>query len=429
MSPPLPPVPRLGWKAALVLALASLAIRAAVVVATGPSLSRFADAPAYLLGARALAETGSYPLRTDPFLFRPPGYPLFLAVATLGHPGNIAACRLATAAAGALVPVLLAALSARLFRRRDLALMTGALAAVHPTFLLVASEIQTESLFLVFLLSAGYLLLAAADRPSSNLAVLAGAALALAALTRSSALVLLPFLAAPLLDTRHPRRADAHIALSALLGFALVLGPWTARNALMFHELVVVNDGAGYVFYGRNSDAALALAGARDRAELGRAVASLERDRRELIQALPEEVRASPGRLSRALAAAALADRRADPAGTLRLIVWKAGDWLRPWADPRFWPVSVVAATGAVFLLLDVLAVIGLARAERTGARAFCLAFLAVTMLVHVILEVNWRYRTAYWDPVLLLYAVRGAAALVPISSAPVAAAPGPAPA
>ncbi len=383
------------------------------MLASGASSSHFADAPAYLLGARALAATGSYPLRTDPYLFRPPGYPFFLAVATLGHPGSIAADRLVTAAAGALVPVLLAALSARLFRRRGLALATGFAAAFHPTFVLTSSEIQTEPLFLVFLLASGYLLLAAADRPSSNLAVLAGAALALAALTRSSALALVPFLAAPFLDARYPRRVGIHVALSGLLGFGMVLAPWAARNALVFHELIPVNDGAGYVFYGRNSDAALGLSRARDRAELDRATAALERARLELIASLPGEVRASPGRLSRALTAAALAERSADPSGTVRLLAWKTWGWLRPYADRRFWPPVVVAASGAYFAGLYVLGAVGLVRAERRGARQFCVVILAVTLLVHVILEVSWRYRTSYWDPILLLYAAFGVSTLL----------------
>jgi len=33
-------------------------------------------------------------------------------------------------------------------------------------------------------------------------------------------------------------------------------------------------------------------------------------------------------------------------------------------------------------------------------------------MAVHVAVIVVWRYRVAYWDPVLLLYGVFGAAAL-----------------
>ena len=405
-----PEIPRLGRRIGAAIFLLALVARLAAAGAIGFSTVRFADAPAYLFGARALVETGHYPRRTDAYLFRPPGYAVFLAAVTLGRPDRIAAAKVGDAVAGALSAVLLAALSARLFRRRTVAAVTGAIAALHPTLVLASADIQSEPLFLALLLSAGYVLLAAADRPSSNLALCAGALLALAALTRSSALVLVPLLLAPLFDRRYPRRARAHVALSALLGFGLALSPWVVRNALVFRELILVNDGAGYVFYGRNSDAALGLAAAQTREELASASAALERRRIEFIEALPAEVRGSPGRLSRALFAAALNERLAGPVGTARLLAWKAGDWLRPYPDPRYWRRGAVAALGACFTLLYLAAAIGLARARRRGARTFALVFLALTFAFHLAFETSWRYRAAYWDPVLLLYAVPGAA-------------------
>ncbi len=419
-----PAIPRLGSRACAAIFLLALAARLAAAAAVGFSTPRFADAPSYLFGARALVETGHYPRRTDAFLFRPPGYAVFLAAVTLGRPERIAAAKVGGAVAGALSAVLLAALSARLFRRRGLAVVTGAIAALHPTLVLASADIQSEPLFLVLLLSSGYVLLAAADRPSSNLALCAGVLLALAALTRSSALVLAPLLLAPLFDRRYPRRAGAHVALSALLGFGLALLPWVVRNALAFGELILVNDGAGYVFYGRNSDAALGLAAAETRAELAAAADELERRRIEFISALPTEVRESPGRLSRALMAEALAERLAGPpAASARLIAWKARDWLRPYPDPRFWRREAVVGLGLYFTLLYLAAAIGLARADRRGARAFALAFLAMTFAFHLAFETSWRYRAAYWDPVLLLYAVPGAALVLRRRAAPAPAA------
>lgn len=391
----------------------ALAARLAATAAAGFSTVRFADAPAYLAGARALAETGQYPRRTDEFLFRPPGYPAFLAAVTLGRPDLIAAGKVANSLLGAATAVLLAALAAGIFRRRRIAIAAGVLAAVNPSFLLAATDLRSEPLFLALLLSAGYLLLASTDRPSSNLAVLAGVLLALSALTRSSALALSPLLLAPLCDRRYPRRVGVHIAMSGLLGFVVTLAPWTARNALEFRELILVNDGAGYVFYGRNADTALGLARARTLPELESASRALERERSERIAALPPEIRNSPSRLSRALFAAALEQRRADPRGTLELLAWKSWQWLRPYPDPRFWPGAAILGLAILNTALFLAAVFGLARAERRGVRTFCLAFLAVTLLFHVALESSWRYRAAYWDPVLLLYASAGVAALV----------------
>jgi hypothetical protein len=390
-------------------------VRLAATAWAGFSTVRFQDAPAYLLGAESLSRTGRYPLRTDPQLhiFRPPAYSAFLAVVTLGHPERIAMAKIANDLLGALAAVLIAGLAARIVRRRGPAIGAGVAAALCPTQVLVASDLQTEPLFIVLLLCAAYLLLAAADRPSTNLALAAGAFLAGSALTRSSALALAPLLLAPLFDRRHPFRIRAHIGAAAVAGFILALGPWTLRNALVFRELILVNDGAGCVVYGRNADVALEAARARNREELDRASIRLQEALRVKIAALAIEVGDSPSRLSRALTKAAIEERRADPAGTRYLLGWKAFTWLRPWPDPRYWPTWAVWGVGLYFTAFFLLAAVGLARAERRGVRWVCLLALLITMTVHVALESNWRYRTTYWDPIVLIYGIWGAATLL----------------
>jgi hypothetical protein len=214
-------------------------------------------------------------------------------------------------------------------------------------------------------------------------------------------------------DRRYPFRARLHLAMSGLLGFAAALAPWTARNFLVFREPILINDAAGVIFYGGNADAAIPLFDARDRTELSRATAALERAREDRIASLPPEVRRSPSGLSRALTRAALEERRRNPSGTVRLVSEKAWDWLRPYPDPRFWSPALVVSAGLYYSALFALAGIGLAKSDRRGVAALAIAFLAWTMLVQVSLETSWRYRAALWDPVLLVYASFGAAVLV----------------
>ena len=287
-------------------------VRLAAIAVVGFSSLRFGDAPAYLFAANALAKTGHYPLRTDAYFFRPPGYPVFLVAATLGTL-SIPLAKVANTLLGAAAAVLLAALSARLFGRRALALATGIAAAVAPGLVLISTDVQSEPLFILLLLVAAFLLLAAADRPSSGLALGSGAALALAALTRPSALALAVLLLAPLGDRRYPRRVRAHLAASALLGFLLALAPWTLRNALVFRELIPVNDGAGVVFYQGNSDWAVRFYALRDRAEYDRWIDGVDQAIRRETEALDGAGLTSPSHRSRRFAALALADRRGRP--------------------------------------------------------------------------------------------------------------------
>ena len=299
----------------------------------------------------------------------------------------------------------MAALAAAIFRRRGVSLVTGVAAAFHPGFVFLCTDIQSEPLFLVFLLWAGWCLLMAADRPSSNLAILAGVALALAALTRPSALVLAPLLLAPLADRRHPRRVRLHVAASALLGFVGALAPWTLRNALAYHELVPVNDAGGSAFYQGNSDWMVRFYDLKTQEEYRRwsteMFADLEKKTREIESAAP----GSPTAKSRFFVREAIAERRADPGSWRKLLLHKTWDWLRPYPNPLFWPRWIVWGTGIFYTALTLLAIVGLARPVRRGVRGFAIGYWILTMAAHVAIIVVWRYRIPYWDPVLLLYA------------------------
>jgi 4-amino-4-deoxy-L-arabinose transferase-like glycosyltransferase len=395
------------------LLLLALAVRLGAVTWAGWTSVQFGDGPAYLFAARELVRTGHYPVSTEPLYFRAPGYPVFLVAATLGRPDRIAAAKAANAVLGALAVFVLAAISLRIFRRRLLAIATGVAAAVHPGLVSLGRDVASEPLFLLLLLCAGFLLLAAADRPSSNLAAAAGVLTGCAALTRPSALALIPLLAAPLLDRRYPLRARAHLASSALLGLCIALAPWTLRNAVVFHEFVPVNDAAGSNFYQGNSDWTVRFYQLRSRDEYlawSRAMfADLERRTAELTASGVT----SPRERSRRFVAQAFAERSGDPGGWARLMLRKVWDFVRPYPNPLFWPLPVVVAIGAVGAAISLLAIAGLAHAQRRGVRAFLLAFLGITLAAHVALIVVWRYRIPYWDPVLLLYAAPGGARLL----------------
>lgn len=384
-------------------------MRVAATAAVGFTSPQFGDARAYLFAAKSLAERGHYPLRTDFFFFRPPAYPAFLVVATLGNTDCVACAKLANDALGAASAVLLAYLSAHIFRRRSVALATGLAAAVLPSLVWTCTDVQSEPLFTLFLLLSGFLLLAAVDRPSSNLAVVAGVCLGLAALTRSSALAVAPLLVAPLADRRYPVRARAHLAASALLGLLLALAPWTLRNALVFHELIPVSDIGGFILYQGNSTWTRRFYEIQSRAQYEEWIRAFDRDMRRRLAEIERRGELTPSQRSAAFARMAIAESRADPAGTARMFAAKAWHWLRPYPTPWFWPRSVVVLTGALYALLDVFAVVGMARAPRRGVTVFCVVFLGASMAIHVLMLVVWRYRVPYWDPVLLLYGVYGA--------------------
>ncbi|MFN2387214.1 MAG: glycosyltransferase family 39 protein [Thermoanaerobaculia bacterium] len=409
-APRLDSIPRLGRRAVLIIFLVALALRIAAAAAVGFSNLRFGDARGYLSAARTLVTEGRYPDRTDPFHFRAPGYPVFLVAATFGRPDRVALAKLANVLLGSLSPLVLAALSARLFRRRRLAIATGFVGALNPAFVLMSADVQSEALFLLLLLCAGYLLLAATDRPSTSLSLASGGFLAVAALTRPSALVLAPMLAAPFLDRRYPVRVRWHLAASALLGFLFLLAPWTVRNAVVFRQLLPVNDATGYAFYYGNSDWIFRFYGLRTREEYDRWIAEMDRDLQRQVRELDGAGRRSPAERSRYFFRKALSERAEDPVRWAGLFLRKTWDWLRPYPRPWYWPRWVVIGVGAFYAVLTVFAAAGLLAAQRRGVALFALAVLVISMGAHVALMVVWRYRMPYWDPILLLYGTQGAA-------------------
>ena len=305
---------------------------------------------------------------------------------------------------------MLASLSARIFRRRDVAIATGIAAALHPGLISLSLDVESEPLFLLLLITSAFLLLVAVDRPSSNLAVGAGIAAALAALTRPTALLLVPFLAAPLGDWRYPPRVRWQLAASALLGFLLALSPWTVRNLLVFGEFLPVNDAAGSAFYQGNSDWAVRFYDIRTRSEYDAWSRAAFSDLSRETAALDRAGMTSRSERSHYFFRKAIAERSQDPIGWMRLLARKAWSFLRPYPDPLFWPRWIVVVVGVIGTSVTLFAIRGfLLGSGRPGIDAFSVAFLAVTFAAHVAMIVVWRYRIPYWDPVLLLYAAPGA--------------------
>jgi 4-amino-4-deoxy-L-arabinose transferase-like glycosyltransferase len=400
--------PRIGWRAGLGLLLLALGVRLVATAVVGFSTPRFGDADRYLSAAAELARAGRYPDRTDPYFFRPPAYPLLLSAVTGGRVDRVPAAKVSNGVLGSVAALLLAMLSARIFRRRDIALATGGLAAIHPSFVLLSTDVQSEPLFLVFLLLAGLLLLRAADRASPPIALAAGALLGLAALTRPSALTLAPLLAAPALDRRLPRGAGWRVGACALLGFLLALAPWTLRNARRYHEFIPVSDAGGVSLYAGNSSWTRSFYQLRSRREYADWLERFDRDLRARLASIEKDGPLSPARRSSAFAHMALAEARQDPAGGLRLLALKAWQWVRPYPTPWYWPPAVVVGIGIYSLVLYAAAARGLRLPPRPGVAAVAVAVLAISMAVHVLLQVVWRYRVAYWDPILILYGVFG---------------------
>ena len=384
------------------LFFASLLLRLATAAGLGFGSTKFGDAEAYVHTAEMLLETGRYPDNAESLpVFRAPGYPIFLAVSTFGHPRSAAGGVLGNVVLGAVAVLLAARLAERVVGGWRAGAVAGILAAIDPSLVLLSTDVQSECLTIVLLLLFAQRLLAAGTGGRSRDALYAGLLLGAAALVRPSCLALAPLLlAVPAVGGTLRLRA----ASCALGGLALAVAPWTVRNFSRYGVPLPVNDQGGVVFWLGNTQLNADYYALRTPGEYA---AYLEKFSEEVDRGTVRRIaqqHANPALRSRAFFEDARAWIRAHPAAWTRLLANKALDWLRPWASPLAWSPRIVIATAVWNVVLFALAAVGLACAPRRAAWAAA-GWLVLSAGVHVAMIVVLRYRATFWDPVLIVLA------------------------
>lgn len=192
-----------------------------------------------------------------PTAFRPPGTSLTLLPAYWAFGRDWTAGRVWFCLLSAATCVLAGLLAASAFGPR-IGSLAGLWLALYPPHAYFAMHFLSEGPFLFWLTLAAFLALAGWRRglwwPWT---LAAGLALGMAALTRPQALLVLPLAAlAALLAGRGGRRA-ALLRVSVLgLAFALVLGAWVGRNALVMGKATLSTVG-GCTFWGAHNERVL----------------------------------------------------------------------------------------------------------------------------------------------------------------------------
>ena len=234
---------------------------------------------------------------------RPPLYPLFLALVFRLFGVSVSAAMLAQAALTGVGVLAFAAYARQRFGRTSVALLAALLAALYLPLASFGSVMFAEALFVLLMLPALTLIdrvigqeprtknqeptnprgaedaedlfVSASSAPlrsfirnsklktqNSKLALATGALLGLATLTRAVGLFFIPLAALLVWLLTRDRPGAWRRAAALLLGAALVIGPWTARNALVHQRLIVVDtNGAVSMWYGTLRDEAEQQAG------------------------------------------------------------------------------------------------------------------------------------------------------------------------
>ncbi|MEA2428123.1 MAG: hypothetical protein QOF37_1751, partial [Thermoleophilaceae bacterium] len=239
--------------------IAALGLVARLVVLFGPArnVKGVGDWTFFHRGANLIAEGHWF---VEPFeqLFRgrlvpsaghPPLWELVLGgVSWLGGTGYNAH-RAAGCVLGAVAIVLVGLLARRIGGDRA-GIAAALVAACYPVFIGADTSLLSETLYGVLVAAALLVALRVRDGGGPRAAAALGALVALAALTRSEALILLPLLALPVAMLRRPGRWTR---AAACLGVCvLVLAPWAIRNVVDLGRPVLISTNDGTLLAGAN---------------------------------------------------------------------------------------------------------------------------------------------------------------------------------
>lgn len=243
------------WKASLAILFAVL-VRLAFVAAVSRAAVTFEFNPdsidlysfAYNLStgvgfAHAVNENRPFSRPVEFSAWRPPLYPMFLAVAFQFSRNTFFLRTLQIALAGGALYFFLR-LGFLLFG--ELATLIASLVfALYPPLIMYAADLGTESLFLFLLMATLFAACAAGKAPSTRRVFWLGVLVGLAALCRPNGLMLAPAVVLAMWlrsgDWRLAVRRGVVLGLAA----AMMVLPWTYRNYRLFHEFVLISTNGG----------------------------------------------------------------------------------------------------------------------------------------------------------------------------------------
>jgi 4-amino-4-deoxy-L-arabinose transferase-like glycosyltransferase len=248
------PVRRGTFRARLAAIVAgAVALRLLYVLVLARHVPMAGDSQFFNAEANLIAEGKGY---IEPFVYaafgtrvptavHPPLYPTVLAGLSFVGLKGVLAHRALGAFVGAVTIVLVALIGRRIGGER-VGLVAALVAAVYPLLIAVDGAPMSESLYGMLIAACLLLALVLLERRSVRVAAALGAVIALAALTRSEALLLVVLLGLPLAWRRW------RVALALVAACVVVLVPWTIRNYSAFHRFTLISHNDSTVLAGAN---------------------------------------------------------------------------------------------------------------------------------------------------------------------------------
>ncbi len=227
--------------------LVAVGLRAAwlAYVNVDPNDGRFDDTLFYYNGANLLARGFGYVAPFgggEPTAQWPPGYTALLALVYLLGAKSLIAVKALNVGLAMVSIVLTYLLASRLFDR-NVGLVAALLLAAFPSYVYLSTLVLAENLFMPAFLLAVLLMVhwgTGGRQPTALQSLAVGGVIAFAGLVRAEGLWLLAPALGVWLVAFHGWVRAARQVLFVLVGVAVILTPWTVRNAIQLDSFVVV---------------------------------------------------------------------------------------------------------------------------------------------------------------------------------------------
>jgi len=214
--------------------------------------SPIVDAEFHDVWARDIIDKG---IGHEGAFFRAPLYPYFLSMIYYLSNGSYFAARLAQILLGTATSMLTVLLGYALTKKRSVGLISGIGTALYGMLVYFDGELLVETLFIPLLLATFLAYSKFRRQNKSPLMFIPGVLLGLAAITRPSALILVPIF---ILDTLHQRHTESNQlnrrrgvihGIVILAGFCLPILPVTWHNAYQCDDFSLIATSGGLNYY------------------------------------------------------------------------------------------------------------------------------------------------------------------------------------
>ncbi len=185
----------------------------------------------------------------DPTSFRFPGYPYFLGLIYFIFGHRHLAVLIIQAILGAIPPLLLY-LTARKYFSEKVSRLAGIIAASYPIFIYYIGWIMSESLFFFFLSLLIYLTVTLGPKASWKKLIFTGVIIGLLSLTRGMGLPFVFLIPAYVFFLFRGKLLQKFTRAAAIFAAAvLMLVPWSIRNSLTYHRVMLPSSEGGVVLW------------------------------------------------------------------------------------------------------------------------------------------------------------------------------------